>query len=69
MCICIGLCVSVGLRVSLIIVVVDVVAVQLINDYESDQEIRQIADQYDWYILPVLNPDGYEYSHVRVSMI
>lgn len=38
---------------------------RLINDYESDSEIREIADKYDWYILPVVNPDGYEYSHVR----
>lgn len=20
-------------------------------------------DQYDWYLIPVMNPDGYEYSH------
>lgn len=31
-------------------------------NYENEpQSVREI----DWYILPVVNPDGYEYSHIR----
>lgn len=33
------------------------------NEYPS-----QIVDQIDWYILPVLNPDGYEYSRTSDRM-
>jgi murein tripeptide amidase MpaA len=32
------------------------------NDTNSD-----LTDGVDWLILPVLNPDGYEYSHTTVS--
>jgi hypothetical protein len=33
---------------------------QLVNNYEANKEL---VDSYDWYILPLHNPDGYEYSH------
>ncbi|CAG2053372.1 unnamed protein product [Timema podura] len=29
----------------------------------NNTEIRDIADNFDWYIVPSANPDGYEYSH------
>ncbi|XP_055697296.1 zinc carboxypeptidase-like [Phlebotomus papatasi] len=29
----------------------------------TDPEIRHIAENYDWYIFPITNPDGYRYSH------
>jgi len=29
----------------------------------DDPEIHYIAQNYDWYIVPVTNPDGYEYTH------
>ncbi|GJQ79511.1 hypothetical protein Trydic_g16361 [Trypoxylus dichotomus] len=29
----------------------------------SDSRIRRIAEYYDWYFFPSVNPDGYEYSH------
>ncbi|CAG0924936.1 unnamed protein product, partial [Notodromas monacha] len=32
---------------------------ELVNNYEANQEL---VDAYDWYILPVHNPDGYEYT-------
>lgn len=28
----------------------------------NDQEVRSIANTYDWYMFPVTNPDGYVYS-------
>ena len=28
----------------------------------SDPEIQAISESVDWYILPVLNPDGFEYT-------
>lgn len=35
---------------------------QFVLNYENEpQAVRDI----DWYFLPVVNPDGYEYSHVR----
>nr|CAD7596067.1 unnamed protein product [Timema genevievae] len=29
----------------------------------NNTEVRDIADNFDWYIVPSANPDGYEYSH------
>lgn len=26
---------------------------------------RELLEQLDFYLLPVLNPDGYEYSHIK----
>lgn len=36
---------------------------------ENNAENSELTDAVDWYILPVLNPDGYEYSHTTVSKI
>ena len=33
----------------------------MIEDYENDPEARYMVDHYDWYFLPVINGDGYEY--------
>lgn len=33
----------------------------------NDTEIRKLANNYDWVIVPVTNTDGYEYTHTRVS--
>lgn len=30
-------------------------------------EIRYLADNFDWVIVPIVNPDGYEYTHTSVS--
>lgn len=35
---------------------------QLINGYSTDNRITSMVDKYDWYILPLANPDGYIYS-------
>ncbi|XP_045777843.1 uncharacterized protein LOC123875839 [Maniola jurtina] len=37
-------------------------AVYLIHRLVNDPEARQELDGVDWYILPVVNPDGYEYT-------
>ncbi|CAD7086390.1 unnamed protein product [Hermetia illucens] len=29
----------------------------------SDAEVRALAERYDWYIVPHVNPDGYVYTH------
>jgi len=33
----------------------------------SDRCVKNLLEAFDWYILPVANPDGYEYSRSRVS--
>ncbi|XP_055678852.1 zinc carboxypeptidase-like [Lutzomyia longipalpis] len=40
-------------------------ATWLLNEFltSTDPEIRYIAENYDWYIFPVTNPDGYRHSH------
>lgn len=29
----------------------------------GDAQVRNIAENYDWYFFPITNPDGYVYSH------
>ena len=38
------------------------VAHHLLSNYESDPHAQLLVDNVEWYILPVMNPDGYEYS-------
>uniref|UniRef100_A0AC34GAT9 Peptidase M14 carboxypeptidase A domain-containing protein n=1 Tax=Panagrolaimus sp. ES5 TaxID=591445 RepID=A0AC34GAT9_9BILA len=35
---------------------------QLVTEYDRDAFTRSLVDNLDWYIVPLLNPDGYEYS-------
>jgi murein tripeptide amidase MpaA len=35
----------------------------MVNNYEANKDI---VDAFDWYFLPVHNPDGFEYSHTDV---
>ncbi|OXU20466.1 hypothetical protein TSAR_015593 [Trichomalopsis sarcophagae] len=37
----------------------------LINELltSNDQDVRQLAQSFDWYIFPCFNPDGYVFSH------
>jgi len=45
-------------------------ALYIINQLvENNAANSALTDAVDWYILPVLNPDGYEYSHTTVSEI
>lgn len=36
---------------------------ELVSKYGSDRQITSLIDRYDWYIMPILNPDGYQYTH------
>jgi len=35
---------------------------QLLENYGTDPEITRVMDELTWYIIPVNNPDGYDYS-------
>lgn len=35
---------------------------QMLEKYKFDQDLTAMVDNFDWYILPVTNPDGYAYT-------
>lgn len=37
-------------------------AYQLLTKYASDANIRALVDKFDFYITPIVNPDGFVYS-------
>lgn len=39
----------------------------MITLYGRDDDITRMVDVFDWYFVPVANPDGYEYSMTAVS--
>jgi len=36
---------------------------RLISDTAFDSDVKEMLEDYDWYIMPCINPDGYQYSH------
>lgn len=38
----------------------------MLDLYGTDAKITDIVDSYTWYILPVFNVDGYEYTWTKV---
>ncbi len=38
------------------------IADRLIRRYDSDPYVRELVNRAEWLIIPVMNPDGYEYS-------
>ena len=34
----------------------------------GDSDAERLVDQYDWYIMPVVNPDGYSFTFTDVSI-
>ena len=40
---------------------------ELLNS--EDAEIQSWTNDFDFYILPIANPDGFEYSHTEVSYL
>lgn len=43
-------------------------AQQLVNKYNNnDQVIKELLNHYDFYIVPVINADGYEFTHTNAS--
>lgn len=42
----------------------------IVNSKDSqDKTLKEVARTYEWYFVPVLNPDGYEYTYNSVSTI
>ncbi|GBM53074.1 Carboxypeptidase B [Araneus ventricosus] len=39
------------------------IAHSLVSEYDVNEDVKDLVDYFDWYILPVVNPDGYVYSH------
>lgn len=35
----------------------------------TDENAKHLMEKYDWYFVPVVNPDGYEYSWTNVRFI
>lgn len=33
----------------------------------TDPDVREMADRHDWYVFPVFNPDGFVFTHNKVS--
>lgn len=45
------------------------VALYIMNQLlENRENNKNLIDLADWLILPVVNPDGYEYTHTTVSI-
>lgn len=40
---------------------------QMLTEYNSNLNVTIMLDHYDWYMMPVFNADGYEYTHTTVS--
>nr|UPI76682.1 M14 metal carboxypeptidase 5 [Antheraea yamamai] len=36
--------------------------------YSNDTALKEIALTYEWFFVPVMNPDGYEYTHTQDRM-
>ncbi|UCE60735.1 MAG: IPTL-CTERM sorting domain-containing protein [Phycisphaerales bacterium] len=34
----------------------------LLVNYDSDPTVRQLVDNIEWFLMPIMNPDGYVYS-------
>uniref|UniRef100_A0A1L8DQZ6 Zinc carboxypeptidase A 1 n=1 Tax=Nyssomyia neivai TaxID=330878 RepID=A0A1L8DQZ6_9DIPT len=45
-------------------------ATYILNEFltSTDPNVRRIAESYDWYIFPNVNPDGFRYSHENNRM-
>lgn len=44
-------------------------ALYVITKLVEDVTESDVVDKIDWVIIPLLNPDGYEYSHTNVSLL
>lgn len=38
------------------------VCLQIINSLVKDPESQELLEEYEFYVLPLINPDGYAYS-------
>lgn len=44
-----------------------VIVFQLVTNYDKDPDVKAIVDHFDWYLMPIANPDGYVYTFEWVS--
>ena len=42
---------------------------ELLNGYANDEQITGLVDELEWHVIPVINPDGYEFSRNRKSNV
>lgn len=42
---------------------------QMLDRYSADTRIKQLVDSFNWFILPVFNVDGYEYTWTKVNTL
>ncbi|MCJ1426938.1 hypothetical protein MMC29_004841 [Sticta canariensis] len=45
--------------------VTEYLAYSLLNEYATDTEIESFVDSYDFYVFPVVNPDGFVYTQTN----
>ncbi|PFH55913.1 hypothetical protein XA68_17398 [Ophiocordyceps unilateralis] len=48
--------------------VVEFMAYSLVRGYTDDKDIRGFLDKYDFYLFPIVNPDGFKYTQTRNRM-
>ncbi|OQV18168.1 Carboxypeptidase B [Hypsibius exemplaris] len=41
---------------------------KMVTEYASNSTSRRMLDEIDWYIVPTVNPDGYEWTHTNNRM-
>ncbi|KAK0661827.1 Metallocarboxypeptidase A-like protein [Lasiodiplodia hormozganensis] len=44
------------------------VAYQLLTKYDTDAAIKSYVDKYDFYVFPVVNPDGFVYTQTNTRL-
>ena len=47
---------------------VDMSSEQMTANYGTDDDATYLIDSYDWYFVPIMNPDGYLFSWDDVSV-
>lgn len=39
---------------------------QLVDDYATDAQVQGLVDKYQFYLIPIINPDGYDWTWTDV---
>ncbi|KAI3320406.1 hypothetical protein HD806DRAFT_506241 [Xylariaceae sp. AK1471] len=47
---------------------VEYITYQLINNYNNDTAVKAVLDNYDFYVLPIVNPDGFVYTQTTTRL-
>jgi carboxypeptidase A4 len=48
--------------------VAEYIAYQLLNNYSNSTDIKAIVDNYDFYIFPLVNPDGFSFTQTSTRL-